>query len=358
MIFRRNIHIGTDKTVDLPPGHSGVRYAPCRTYCEIAFLFVLAVIVGMWFGIDYGIKNFGNDDIGKKKEVIEAIDKREEEMAWGNSAKDIIFLHGLNFSYHRLERIRQDAFRSQSSVTDAYRDAAQSHKKYLIRIIKGRDNTRFWLHFFCGAQLLFALIALTYSIFTGNLIGYDPKGERSLFLQAPLNIAEYISEQSSSLITIVGICGTFAGLTSGLSNITGTPGENTDLQPLFTSLSISFISSLSGITISVFTRLLQKSFETPLSGAASSAPNNGTGTKHAPEPPLAPAHEGGGNGSAPTSGNGDAYNPDPEMSINHACGAEGGNCKKLEEIVKDLKKYKDAMDKNREDSMEEHHAQE
>lgn len=336
MIFRRYAHMGIDKTIDLPPGHPEVRFSPSGRYCTLAFVFVTILIICAAILIDIGITTFGNDDVSSKTTAIKAIDEREEEKAWGETASDILFMHDLKFSDSRLALIRQDALRSNTSPTDAYRNAAQVHKAYLTEIIAGRENTRFWLHIFCGIQLFFAWIALNYSIFTGNLIGYDLKGDRSLFLQAPLNIFEYISDQSSSLITIVGICGTFAGLTVGLSNMTSSPAGELDMQPLFISLSISFISSLSGIVTSVITRLLQKSFETPLRGAASSGENGRRDAKQAPTPSSSPTSINGGGEAETSSDNGDSFKPIPEVMIKAICGVAGDFCQKLEDTITPL----------------------
>jgi hypothetical protein len=70
----------------------------------------------------------------------------------------------------------------------------------------------------------------------------------------------YVSDRSVSTLTTLGILGTFLGLVTGLGSMSFGNGARIGLEPLFSSLAVSFFSSICGIALGLFTRVAQQVF--------------------------------------------------------------------------------------------------
>lgn len=210
------------------------------------------------FLLYYHIAEVSRAGLGQYEQRVKMLGEYTD---WEDVDATINFLHHVGFTERQIKELLDYRPYGESRAVALMR-AATKQQNHLEQLISSRATARHILYFFCGFQLLLGYLAIVYSIWTGRMCGAH-QGEcalpgRSQFLK---NMHAHIAGHSSSLITILGICGTFFGLTRGLSGITDTPAGRIDLQPLFISLSIAFISSLSGIVISFITRIIQQAFK-------------------------------------------------------------------------------------------------
>lgn len=224
-------------------------------HVSIVILTVVVLAAGWWLrGQIDSFSEIGLED------YTSTIDRISLYSHWEDTSAAKRFLRRLGFTERHIAEVIEDK-PGDVSEGKALMDAGFQQKEHLEDLVKSRGNARLTLYAFCGLQLFFGYLAILYSILTGRTCGHE-RSDSDLpgWKQFVRNMHGHVASHSSSLITILGICGTFFGLTLGLSGMSNSPAGRIDLQPLFISLSISFLSSLCGIITSIITRFIQQAF--------------------------------------------------------------------------------------------------
>ncbi|QJB55653.1 hypothetical protein [Pseudodesulfovibrio sp. zrk46] len=237
-----------------------------------SLIILIAIAAGVFIGGDtiirktpyIGAANATMD--GKYHRFIDELDSFNATLR--NPAEDLSDLYRIDgFKLHNilLDFPRSGVYSNKNR--EHIQDEIFKQRRIAQNTIKANDNAVTIIWWMLRVQALIFFVAIFHTMVTGpvlrnSIFGFLRKWLERLpaYMQ---NMASYLSHSSSSILMTIGIGGTFLGLIFGLNRSMAEMANGFNVDALFSGLSISFTSSLAGVTFGFFVRIAQQAFAGP-----------------------------------------------------------------------------------------------